>query len=245
MKMDDIEENAVAEQIIKKKRRTYDGTNLKDYIKCNSWSYRRWAWAFLCRNSEFIKACEEVVNGDDEEKAKVAKRFGLIKFKYYMDVQSKKDGFPAFNDSAIKCWENIDNELITKEIPIYPGQVVIRFMLASEINSRQALGAQITKAKNTLNKRLIEFEKYLDQRIGKRGPKATSFIEYLRILDMQAHGIKKPEEIARYLYQVKPQSKEEENIDSFIRSTRRKMSSANKHAETIYRYIALRSGTPK
>ncbi|MDD4913348.1 MAG: DUF6499 domain-containing protein [Sideroxydans sp.] len=227
----------------RKQKKFHDGKNEKDYKKCKSWSYRRWAWEFLCRNPEFQKASDRAVNGTDEEKAAVAKQFGLTKFKYYADVQTKKDGYPTFKEGAIKSWINLGPEVMRENIGIYPGQVVIRFKLTSALNAKQAVDAQINKARTVLQKNLAEFQKLLNKKIGRKNPKANLFPRYLRILDMQAQGME-PKEITACLNKLPPGA-DEENLDSLVRETYKHKATAEECMKLLYRYIALRPNKKK
>lgn len=228
----------------KSKKNSTDGSDPKDYERCKSWTYRRWAWEFLCHNIAFKKASDDAKNGTDKTKAIVAEKFGLVKFKYYGDVQTKSDGYPTFKAGSIGSWTNLESEISNREIQIYPGQVVIRFKLASDINAEQALNSQIAKAEVMLHKKRAEFEKSIDSVLKKKKPNSTSFVEYLRILDMQAHGIVEAEDIAKHLYQFDAQSLSGVDVEGKIRATRKKIESAQEYSEKLYRYIALKSGKP-
>lgn len=227
-----------------KKKRTFpDGTKLSQYTKCKTWTNKRWAWEFLCRNQEFIIACDKVINGTDKERAAVARKFGLVKFKHYADLWSRNNVFPNFKDGAIKSWENLGNEDIEQSICIAPDQVIIRFKLSSKLDAVKTLYAQLKRAENTLKKRLAEYnKKFSKSSEGKEINKlrAGSFTEYLRILDMQANRINSAKKIAEYLYQIRPNSVQEMNIDSLTRSVKRKISYASKYPEELYRLISLK-----
>lgn len=227
-----------------RKKRFHDGTKRSQYEQCKSWSYKRWAWEFLCRNKQFIAACDKVINGTDKEKALVAKKYGLVQFKYYGDVQTKNNVYPLFKDGVIKIWENLSNESICKKVNIFPGQVIIRFRLASDINAELALKAQLGKAEKLLKKKLAEYEKTITKSIGKKELRTSSFIESIRILDMLASGIESVEEISKHLYQIKPNSTQATNIDEVQRATVKKISTAKEYSEKLHRYIALKSGSP-
>lgn len=221
-----------------KLKRILTGINADDYKKCEKWNPRRWAWAFLCRNPDFIRESDEVQNGADAAKKKVARKYGLVSFKYYGQVQTKKDGFPTFKDGAIKTWANFTEETEEYSISLGTGQVLVRFKLQTEVNAEQSLNAQIEKARKILHKKRDELEKQIKKVIGKKAPNSTSFIEYLRILDMQAHGIKDAKEITIKLFGIgDPET--EANIDDKVRHTRRKIAAANQYAKVLYRYIAL------
>lgn len=226
-----------------KKKKFPNGMDPDDYKKCMSWSYRKWAWEFLCRNIEFRNASDKAVNGTEKDRTLVAKKYGLVKFKYYEEVQTNKSIYPTFKDGAIKCRENLSSESKEEKINVAPGQIVIRFKLTAKSNVQQSLDAQIKKAKAKLKKKADEFHKLLNQKIGSKNPKANLFPTYLRILDMQVQGLN-TKEIIRSLNSLPPESTTKysdiENIDSIIRGTQRYIESAEECASTLYRYIALR-----
>ena len=226
-----------------KRKKFHDGKNAKDYEKCTSWSPRRWAWEFLCRNSEFQKASDAAINGTEKERALVAKNFGLVKFKNYAEVQTKSAGYPTFKDGAIKSFENLGSEKVEEIIEVYPGQVVIRFKLTAKSNVKQSLDEQLKKAKAKLQKKTDEFHKILNRKFGTKNPKANLFSEYLRILDMQAQGLEESE-ILVYLNELPDDFEAKKSnikrLDNMNRGTHRYIKTANDCAEELYRYIALR-----
>jgi len=60
-----------------------DGTDVGRYRNLNKWSYRKWAWEFLRRNTSFIAECKRVRNGTEADRQAVADQYGLKKFKMY------------------------------------------------------------------------------------------------------------------------------------------------------------------
>lgn len=192
----------------------------------------------LCRNSEFQKASDAAFNGTEKERALVAKKFGLVKFKYYAEVQTKKAKFPTFKDGAIKCLENLSSENINESIDLSSGQMVVRFKLTAKSNIQQSLDAQISKAKRILKTKADEFQKLRNTTIGSQNPKANLFPTYLRILDMTAQGMG-IEAITEILNPLNKNATEK-GWDSAVRETQRNKAKAIACSAELYRYIALR-----
>ena len=53
-----------------------DGLSIARYKGHETWSYRRWAWEFLRRDDDFIRACAAVDHNEGTE-PEVAKEFHL------------------------------------------------------------------------------------------------------------------------------------------------------------------------
>lgn len=232
-----------------KEREFPDGKSITEYRKYKTWSYKRWAWEFLCRNARFRQACDRVAVASDLSKSKVAKEFGLVKFKHYADVWTKSNVFPTFRDGAIRIIPNIGSEKVDKSIRILPGQVFIRFKLKTGIDTIAAIGAQLDRARVRLEKLHAEYNHVGSDRAAKNNEIAadpTSLIQCLRILDLKDNGIDSLKEIVSFLYDVKPGTKQYENLDDLVRSFRRKHRIENAHEYSIkhYRYLALRVGSP-
>lgn len=233
-----------------KKKKFPDGTSLKQYGKYKTWTYRRWAWEFLCRKAEFREACDRVAGAGELAESRVAKKFGLAKFKHYADVQTRANVFPVFRDGAIKCISNLESANLEQQVRLAPGQVLIRFKLTSEIDVQAAIEAQIERAKQRLYKLRDEYSKGCTVQApigdGDVVAKANSLllVQYLRILDMQINGIKTAEKIASILYEARPGSIQYEKLDNLSRTTRRNINEANKYPNGLYRYLALRLGRP-
>lgn len=226
----------------------HDGKSSKDYESCKKWSNRRWAWEFLCRNTDFKEASDVAINGSTEDMALVAKKYGLVRFKYYAEVQTKKAGYPTFKNGAIKSWENIGSEKYEETIKVYPGQVVIRFKLTAESNVQQSIDEQMKKASTKLKKKTDEFLKIQDKKFGTKNPKANLFSEYLRILDMKAQNLNETE-ILEQLNELPVDSVANKSniktLDNMKRDAYRYIKTANECAQELYKYIALRPDKKK
>ena len=177
-----------------------DGLEVDRYKNLKSWTYRRWAWEFLRRNPDFIKACETVEPSTDDEKLAVAQQFGLKKFKHYKEGFKQKSGQPIFNIGQITSIPNLESDAPLKvRISIGPGQVMVRFDLASAMMDVRALDKQLRRAKSVLNKRLELYAKYLGKNPDSHKPKVATFGIYIRLLDCLA-AKKTPVECARIIF---------------------------------------------
>lgn len=228
-----------------KKRKFPDGTNISQYRKYKTWTYRRWAWEFLCRNTNFRLACDKVSKGSKLAKSNVAKEFGLVKFKHYADVQTRSNVFPKLKDGAIYAIPNLGNEKLEKLVRILPGQVFIRFNLKTDVDTIAAIDAQIERARRRLRKSHVEYNQIDSAHVaeGDQGIETDSsvLIQYLRILDLKANGIISVKEIAAYLNGAKPGTPQYVNIDNLTRVLRRNktIDYVNIYPIKGYRYLAL------
>ncbi len=175
-----------------KKGNRPDGLSLDRYKGHESWSYRRWAWEFLRRDNEFIRACAAVDNKARDEHD-VAKEFHLLNFKHCnMGFKSKKSPAPNYTVQAIMKWANVkNNETNSSQVrlkaELEPGQVLLRFDLNQELIVGGSLDAQLRVAKRTLEKTLTAYlEATKKKRAPKKKPERKSFLELLRRLDAVA-----------------------------------------------------------
>lgn len=227
-----------------KKHPRPDGLDVDRYKGMNNWSYRKWAWEFLRRNTEFIAECERVEFGTDEEKKNVALKFGLKKYKSYKESYKNQSGYPKFVLGTISSWSNLDAD---KEkcggvkIKVGDGQVVIRFDLASAINDEKALDKQLRLAEIRLKKHLATYEKRLQMKAAVHKHKALKFGIYIRLLDYMATG-KTPLECAKLIF---PSKVNEGDTDYFLRqSIKSPISAAKKIANEGYIYLSILRGKP-
>jgi len=238
------------DKVAPKKKKYPDGKSLRQYGRYKTWSYKRWAWEFLCRNTKFRQACDRVAEASELSKSKEAKEFGLVKFKHYADVQTRENVFPVFKDGAIKTIPNISSEKLEKSVCIFPGQVLIRFKLKTEVDTIAAIEAQLGRARLQLYKLHAEYNQnggiHAAEINEKIATDPLSLVQYLRILDLKANGIKSPNEIASFLYCAKLGTKQYENLDNLARTLRnsKKIEDADEYPIEYYRYLALRLGKP-
>jgi len=237
-------------KIVIKKKIFPDGKSLSQYGKYKTWTYRRWAWEFLCRNIKFKEACDSVAEASDELQSKVAIEYGLVKFKHYANVQTKSNVFPTFNDGAIQTIPNPSNEKLEKLVRIFPGQVFIRFKLKTEVDAIAAIEAQLERARHRLYKLHAEYNQVDGVHAAKSNQKIVtdplSLVQYLRILDLKANGIDSTNQIASFLYGAKPGTKQYENLENLTRTLSRskKIEDADEYPIKHYRSLALRLGRP-
>jgi hypothetical protein len=120
-----------------------DGTEVDRYKNLEKWSYRKWAWEFLRRNSNFIAECKRVERGTDKEKYAVADRFGLKRFKMYSEQYKGTSGYPRFAMGSISSWTNLDcDNAVDRRVNVNLGygQVLVRFNLSPVIQDRGKWG---------------------------------------------------------------------------------------------------------
>jgi hypothetical protein len=169
-----------------------DGLSVDRYKGHETWSYRRWAWEFLRRDDDFIRACA-AVDRNERTEPDVAKEFHLSKFKHCnMGFKSKKSPAPRYTVQAIKKWANVNNSetnssQVRLKAELEPGQVLLRFDLNQELIVGGSLDAQLRVAKRTLEKTLTAYlEAAKKKRAPKKKPERKSFLELLRRLDAVA-----------------------------------------------------------
>ena len=233
-----------------KKKKYPDGKSQTQYGKYKTWTYKRWAWEFLCRNTKFRQACDRAAKASELSKSKVAQEFGLVTFKHYADVQTKSNVFPVFKDGAIRIIPNISSEKLEKLVCIFPGQVLIRFKLKAEVDAIAAIDAQLKRARRRLLKLHAEYNQIGDVHAAEMDQEIAtdplSLVQYLQILDLKANGIDSTKEIAAFLYAAKPGTKQYENLDNLVRTLSRsnKIEDADEYPIKHYRYLALQLGRP-
>lgn len=174
------------------KRKRPNGLDLNRYEGLESWSYRRWAWEFLRRNPDFIKACKSIeLEGTDEEKQEIALKFGLKKFKSYREGYESNLGTPIFSSGSISSISNLENSngsVITKRVKISSGEILIRFDLNLAVEDKQAFEKQLRLAKLHLQKKLLTFSENHSKKIIEHKHPVNTFGIYLRLLDLRAAG---------------------------------------------------------
>jgi hypothetical protein len=117
------------------------------------WSYRRYAWEFLCLNEKFRAACDGAPSL--EEKKKIAAKYGLKEFKPY-DEPYNTTNKPEFGSAQISSWtkskENDLGGMVSLELR--DGEVAILFDLDVIFLNKKSLAAQIQHASRRLEKEL-------------------------------------------------------------------------------------------
>lgn len=179
-------------QVKIKKGNRPDGLSVDRYKGHETWSYRRWAWEFLRRDDDFIRACA-AVDRNERTEPEVAKEFHLSKFKHCnMGFNSKKSPAPRYTIQAIKKWANLKSgetkePQVRLKVELEPGQVLLRFDLNQEFIVGGSLDAQLRVAKRTLEKTLTAYVEAAKKKPApKKKPERKSFLELLRRLDVVA-----------------------------------------------------------
>jgi hypothetical protein len=233
--------------IKKEKRERPDGTDLSRYKNIEKWSYKKWAWEFLCRNNDFIAACKKIESSVDQknEIEAVAKQFGLKSFKSCTEKYKGESGYPQFSMGSISSWTNLDAEKDKKRqvsIRICAGQVVIRFNLVSAIEDRKSLDKQIRLAEIRLKNRLVSYEKLIQKEAKTHKYKVINFGIYIRLLDYMDKG-KSPLECAKLVF---PSKVADSRTDNYLRmDVKDPIKAANKLANEGYLYLSVLKGRPK
>lgn len=234
----------IATEHPKKKSPRPDGSNQERYKNCEKWSYRRWAWEFLRRNKRFIEACERVKDGSEEQKATVAKEFGLKRFKSCNEAYGGRSGRPAFDDGGIISWSNLgQHKEMSRRIKIRRdfGQVVIRFNLLPAIDNDSALDTQLDKAKQRLDERLNALRAKLHKPAPKQPkPQSDLFGRYIRLLDLRAYK-NTYVECAKVIFPEFAYLTNSE-LSNLVKNS---IKTANGYAAKGYRHLALRKGKPE
>jgi hypothetical protein len=164
-----------------------DGTDLSRYRGCERWTPRHWAWQFLRRNPRFQAACRRVADGDESAKQQVAAEFGLRRFKHFSEGYSAGGSMrPTFVAATPMIWssrQQAGSAPEVRRVKLHPGQILVRFDLNSAIPLALGLPAQLRRAATLLDKRLNELRGGT-KKPALRTPHTTSFLKYLRYLDM-------------------------------------------------------------
>lgn len=227
------------------KNKRPDRNNPGRYKNLENWKYRKWAWEFLRRNTEFISECKRVESGTDAEKLAVAKLFELKKFKMYSEKYKGASGIPQFSMGSISSWTNLDcNSEEDRQIliRISPGQVLVRFNLAPVIKDVKALDKQLRLAERRVKKRLTVYEELIKKEAAVHKHKAMNFGMYIRLLDLMAGG-KKPLECAKLIF---PSKVSDGRTDHYLRQDiKAPIAAALKLANEGYIYLSVLEGKPE
>src|SRR3989338_6346386 len=179
-----------------------DGTDVGRYRNLNKWSYRKWAWEFLRRNTSFIAECKRVRNGTEADRQAVADQYGLKKFKMYSENYRGASGMPRFSMGSISSWTNLDCDNAEDRrigIRLGYGQVLVRFNLPPIIQDIKALDKQLRLVELRIKKRLAKYEKIIEKESALHKHKAMNFGIYIRLLDLLNAG-KTPQECAELVF---------------------------------------------
>ena len=243
----------------KPKRPWPSGEDLAQYEGHEEWPPRRWAWEFLRRNDRFRSACRSVKPKDIQGQKKIAQEFGLREFKDYRNHFGKGRRRPKFQVNHIGYTSNADStsKRTIDSRTLLPGQVIVRFDLASMCWDTKAIEPQLRVARKVIEEQLAIYAKAQfgdDHVIQDRRPKSDLLIRHLRTLDLLRKKMSIPEIIGK-LYPAlttieapKVVKSKEEQTTTTTRLTsqeihqghRRKIADAKHFADEGYRYLAAR-----
>lgn len=235
--MDDLRK----EQKLKRPRKRPDGTNEKDYVGCEKWPPKRWAWEFLRRNPDFVAEAKEALNQGEEQQRNVAEKYGLRRFKPAESYRGSH-GLPLFLGSSIRSWTNWDDSLRQlSKIKLKQSQILILFDMEMIMADRRSLRAQLGEAEKRLRKRLSELETKRERRAEDHKPKWNVLKTYLRLLDLKDVGKKSRldsililDRVQREEFEIDPKAARA-GIHSFATA---KIKRARNYALEGYRYLA-------
>jgi hypothetical protein len=171
-------------------RRNPTGLNEAAYEGYERWMLHRWAWEFLCRNDDFIDACQELgttKNKGLSTEEEIARRFHLKKFKDYReDYNFQKPQFDFVR--VLRC--TADEQEISQNVHLHQGEVLIRFNVAVALKSSNALKAQLSAAEKVLEShaRMLAQQGATTLPLTKaRIGTVEERIRWLRMLDLTRH----------------------------------------------------------
>jgi hypothetical protein len=175
-----------------KKRNRPDGLSIEQYKGYEKWSCRRWAWEFLRRDEDFIRACA-LVDLNKRTEQDVAAEFQLLTFKHCnKKFQTKTTPAPRYAVNSVKKWANIkgpetEDSNIRCSSVLQSGQVLLKFDLNHEFLVNGSLNAQLRVAKATLLKTLETISTVRNEKPPKKmKPQREIFVSVIRKLDAAA-----------------------------------------------------------
>ncbi len=219
-----------------------DGATIDRYKGMSEWSYRRWAWEFLRRNSKFIEACNNAENKSEDEKQAIAQQFGLLKFKDFKDGYKGSYGFPKFETETLTSWTNLDIEGAPKKlnkIKLNPGTILIRFDLNRAMADYKAFEKQLRDAEDRLKKRLDLYSEMRNTKPARINHSVKTFGIYIRLLDARADG----NNIAQCAQLIEPKKSEGKTPTELRDSVKHRIKQAEEYAN--YKYLSLPLHTGK
>lgn len=239
---------AVAEnkdKVVSKKPRKKrpDGMDVTRYEKCEKWSYHQWAWEFLRRNANFIEDCKKVRLGGKGKQA-VARKFGLKKFKDFIENYSIESFRTAFSIASPSLWSSLNvSEQKARKIGInlWPGQLIVRLDFAAAIKHEGAIDKQVNDAIRIISKKASVYKTRYQDLTKQHKRKEQTFGIYIRLLDLKAAG-KTHLECGEILLKNKMQGTA--SPDDFRDDIKQRLKAARKMANEDYKYLSVREGCP-
>ena len=237
------------EQTKPQKKRRPDGEDLTRYKRCEKWTYRRWAWEFLRRNSEFQKACK--LAKTDEQRQEVAAQFGLKKFKSFREAYGHPPASrPTFTLGLITSRKHLSDEGGAPQkvrTSLHPGEVMIRFDLSKALTDTQVLEKQLRMASVRLKRLLAAYAAKIDKKLDQINHSPEVWGQYLRLLDGIAAGKNQVQAglmIAPYKASKLQDPFEETTKEDLKTAINKKVKKARLYSTELYRYLAILKGRP-
>ena len=162
----------------------------------NDWSYSRWAWEFLRRNTKFQEHCERLLNASAGPQRAMARSFGLAEYKHFKEPHEAGARCLWLPEYFCKFSASKDKE-ISAMFRLKPGEVALVFdlNLIGQVG-KSALDAQLHTARSILEEYRVEFC------IEEKKSKVTkhNLFKLLRVYDGIVHSGEKAAVVARRLY---------------------------------------------
>ena len=217
------------------------GLELDRYKGHENWSYRRWAWEFLRRDVDFIKACE-AVDRKEREVIAVAAEFHLSQFKHYKKgFKSKSEVAPKFSARTIQSIKNIEgvdpeNRTIAIRTRLQPGQVLLIFNINHECIVHGSIKAQLRVAKKVLNDSFSAYTRNQNRGAKKENrPQMKNLVDLLRNLDAEASH----ETLIQGMERLHPEKFASLESEEKSKEAWKLMRTARKYAKEVYLSLAV------
>ena len=243
-----------AEELTLRKQDIFpDGSDISKYKNYDKVTYQQWAWEFLRRNDDFIKACSTISeNSSESDKQAIADQFGLKRYKPWHE-RYRTNGKPVFAAGVISSWSNIDidnGNRHLKRLTLKSGQLLIKFDVASAINDPVLLDRQLEKAKLRLEKRLEAYRKACgSESVIPRTRSCNKLLDALRLLDYKATGKSNYE--CELLINPRRAAMADNKLNNDPPEPKRlgdsggaKVKKAKEYANKLYKLLAVRKGKP-
>lgn len=207
------------------------------YIDVANWSYRRWAWEFLRRNSEFAEETKKGRVRLPKEKDRIAHKFGRVKYKAYNEEYSKLDDegrywLPECIVSKSAWHEDLGENLLTG---LSIGQVALVFDLTQTLKGGEtAISSLLAHARELLH---IELENYENSFPKGKGPRVrriprSSLFRLLRLHDAVNHFKAEEETIIIELYGSSFRKRDSPSVAEMV-GAKKKMKVELRRAKTM------------
>ncbi|MFY3653583.1 transcriptional regulator domain-containing protein [Achromobacter xylosoxidans] len=162
-----------------------DGTDILSYQDYENWNGERWAWEFLRRNTAFQKACSLLPPSEPERKeaqVKIAREFGLRKFKDWKDAYGNGNQCPSFNPARMEIRLDGKRHTTNLNVKLHHGQAVVRLELLPALTSKKALTTQLRSVSESIEKHLNDFAVAQGKTLSSSRDTARTTVDLLRLL---------------------------------------------------------------